>query len=185
MALALGRAVLTIVPACADNDAFRTGPPPRRVDDPRFEVAATTLLSATDVTLYEGLPHRLFEREKCEAEAKSKAVFRSHGELFYELPLPVTESEAVVMRSTFSRGENYWARDPEVMSLCGGFHADYALRWSVNGEHYEMQFCFGCSDVDLHTPNGLVSLGMGSRRQDGDPFQDVLLGHRAQRPARW
>lgn len=170
------------------SDAFGMGEPPalpKFGDDALFDEAADALRSATDVTLYEGLPHHTRERDLLESELASKSVVRSHDWPFYATPMPLESAEKDALRIAFSNPGNFCARDPNAYKLCGGFHPDYELRWSGPAGNYEMQFCFGCGEVNLYTPSGMAGFDMigGYREDSTSPYRELLFTRRAQRPA--
>lgn len=184
-AIALGALALG---ACGEpHDSFGGGSfavPLRAGDDPCFDRAAADLRASTDLVLHEGLPHGMFERELCKSELETKSTEVRHGQLFYVAPIPITPADADALRATFCEAGNYYARDPDAMKLCGGFHADYALTWSSGAGEYELQVCFGCHEADLHTPTGLVALDLRHIDPVTGPAHDALHRFRAQRPAR-
>lgn len=177
--------------ACSCGDSNGASPegvmsvPLKAGENARFDEAAAALRTATDVTLYEGLPHPTFERDLFESELASKPVIRSHAWPFYATPLPVSAEDASAIQAAFSTSGYFALRNPDVGKLCGGFHPDYELRWSGPRGNYEMQFCFGCNEVNLHTPSGAVEFDMvGGHYDAAGPYRRLLFGRREQRPAR-
>jgi hypothetical protein len=158
-------------------------PTPLRVgDNERFDAAAAALRSCTDLTLHEGLPHRLFERATFEDERSAKSTEVRHGEFFYVAPIPIGLTDVEAICAVLSDPSGFAERDPDVAKLCGGFHADYAVTWSASGAPYEMHVCFGCNEANLYTTSGLVSLDLISVP---DSAKAILKDFRAQRPPRW
>lgn len=184
-AIALGACALG---ACGEpHDSFGGGSfavPLRAGEDPRFDRAAADLRASSDLVLHEGLPHGLFERALCEAEFHSKSTVERHGHLFYAAPIPLTPADADSLRATFGDPDNFFPRDPDTYSLCGGFHPDYALTWSSGAGAYELHLCFGCYEANLYTPTGPVPFGLRGTHYRSSPPRDTLHAFRVQRPAR-
>lgn len=183
-------ALLTLALGACDRDESASSHrseismPLRSGEDPRFDRAAADLRACVDLVLYEGLPHGMFERDLCESELRAKSTVRRHGELFYAAPIPITAADADALRATFGEADNYFARDATGMSLCGGFHADYALTWSSSAGEYELHVCFRCYEANLYSPAGLVPFGMRGTHYRSSPPRDTLHPFRVQRPAR-
>jgi hypothetical protein len=150
-------------------------------DDKRFDDALAALQRGAEVTLLEGLPRG---RTLSESETASKLTFVSNGQVFYQRPLPLTELETEAVRIGIGEHALYSRREPGVYKLCGGFHADYALSWISRDGPCEMHFCFGCSEVDLFTPDEKVELDMrgGSTEARRGALGKLLTPHFAQRP---
>jgi hypothetical protein len=107
---------------------------------------------ADAVELLEGLPHPVFEQgvRRLEEARVQPAVIGS--ELFYREPMDVPAAvQATLVRLTTDLKGLSGLLGPLLVhhfKFCGGFHADYALRWSSQGTVVATALvCFGCSEV--------------------------------------
>ena len=88
------------------------------------------------------------------SEEERKGLFQKDGQWLrvsaQEVPLDVAD----VVRSTVFDG----VRERKGMKLCGGFHADFLLRWEGRGlvAGGEALICFGCSEVKLFGATGVL-----------------------------
>ena len=136
------------------------------------------IAGADRMTLHEGLPHQLFERELLESERRSKPVRELDGYPFYQAPLALSAEDARRLTQLLS--------DPATLNrfsgekLCGGFHPDYAVEWQKGSRSYRALLCFGCEEAKLLGP-GL------DQRYDlagpaGSELQALLGSYRHSRP---
>ena len=102
------------------------------------------MAEATSVTVYEGLPHQMFERDLLAAESKRKDTEKIGSFRFYTPGITAVNSEGLkrILSSSDTiqvfRGEKF----------CGGFHPDYAVQWSdKDGSRFYAQICFGCHEI--------------------------------------
>lgn len=153
------------------------GLPSREVPLPPFSVL---LEGADSLVVYEGLPHRGFDRAAYAQEKTDKQVFRVSGEFFYEKLLPVTDADRQALDRLF-RGQDPCA-PYRAGKLCGGFHADYMIEWRKGDEPLtRVLVCFGCREF-------IVVGGPFNRRTDITPagveaLRSLLAHYRQERPA--
>jgi hypothetical protein len=110
----------------------------------KFSALAGVVSSSTEVTVYEGLPHHLFEVQLFKKEAKRSDIFWLHGIPFYEKPLAVTNTDLERLRGLYIDPKNH--RETSGMKLCGGFHPDYCITWRKGSEQVQVLVCLGCAD---------------------------------------
>jgi hypothetical protein len=156
-------------------------PPSREVDLAWFFGA---LRKAERLEILEGLPHQYFEKEERAVELTKHKTLTISSESFYEQRLPCAEdlrrslTEAFLLKALFVRpliGQR------EMLKACGGFHADYGLRWSKGDTVLVAALiCFGCHDVRLVGAEHELTTSMTG---EGYEFlQTKLLPLRALRP---
>jgi hypothetical protein len=158
--------------------------PPLQVgQDARLDAAAAALRSCTDLTLHDGLPHRLFERAAFDDERSAKSTEDRHGQFFYVAPIPIGASDVEAIRAALYESAGFAPRDPTSHELCGGFHADYVVTWSEGSTSYEIHRCFGGHEANLYdeAPDPVTSDLTGRP----GTVELVLQDFRAQRPRRW
>ncbi len=102
------------------------------------------IVAADVVEVFEGLP-REHEKELLAVERK-KPLQKWDDQEFYATPQPVSAEQRHELASLLRAGTlatHRWGK------LCGGFHADYAVRWSWNdGQNTTIAlFCLGCHDA--------------------------------------
>jgi hypothetical protein len=153
---------------------------PLTADDlTHFEPISAGIREAADVTLFEGLPHQLFERELLASELKSEKSIDIGGFPFYQRPLPVAAEDIEALRKLLSRRDTYHTFGGE--KFCGGFHPDYSIAWQQGTQIFHVLVCFGCHEFKLFGGGG------HGLRADGDDetmkkLRGILEKYHAQRP---
>lgn len=112
---------------------------------------AEKVRSASQVIVYEGLPHPGYEEELLASEKESKSFVVLAGEPFYQQPLELKPGHHERLVQILGNPETYIPhRGPK---NCGGFHADYAMECEVDGQKFVYRLCFGCGEVKVQGPN--------------------------------
>jgi hypothetical protein len=133
---------------------------------------------AEPATLYEGLPHPMFEEEAFKREQAAGAAREMHGYAFYRDPLPFTADEAKEITRVLADPALYKSFTGE--KKCGGFHPDYLVEWRLGGEVYHALFCFTCEEAKLFGP----SIESRHDLAGVEAVKRVLAGHhRSRSPA--
>jgi hypothetical protein len=133
-------------------------------------------LSAT-LTLYEGLPHQLYERAELEQE-KKKPTVQLDGFLFYREPLELKEADRQALKVLIGDPGSLEAYSGE--KTCGGFHPDYAIEWNEGGKAYRYLICFGCGEARVITPAGEIVYDIAPRAKER--LKTLLSPYRKNRP---
>ena len=123
------------------------------------------MAEATSVTVYEGLPHQMFERDLLAVESKRKDTEKIGSFRFYIPAVAATNS--AVFKRILSSPETIQVFGGE--KLCGGFHPDYTVQWSSqDGSRFFAQICFGCHEI-------IYSDGKTEYRYDfeSEPFEKL------------
>lgn len=130
------------------------------------------------LTLYEGLPHQMWDREQLAFELKNKESITRFGFPFYKTPNPVSEadtkllSEALKAQEAFVRYQGF--------KLCGGFHPDFALVWTQEGKvPVEIHVCLGCGEIKAYTDGVEVYCDIMNALPR---IEEVLKAYQIQRP---
>ena len=133
---------------------------------------------ASNLTLFEGLPHQAHEADELKHELATKKTIRLHRFPFYEQPLAVGADAVEVLRHLSASAKSYQTYGGP--KLCGGFHPDYCLAWQDGKTTYHLLICFGCHEMKLYGPGTelLVDLYDDAHRT----FKSTLKPYRAQRP---
>src|SRR5262245_48532998 len=106
---------------------------------------------AEQVTLYEGLPHPMFDEETFKREQAAGASREMHGYAFYRDPLPLTADEGKEITRALADPALYKSFGGE--KKCGGFHPDYLVEWRRGAALYHALFCFTCEEAKLFGPS--------------------------------
>jgi len=107
---------------------------------------------AESVEVLEGLPHPVFEKQIRQLEEARVRAEKIDTELFYPTPVdaPAEQITRLVQLTTDLKGHSKPLRpiSDHSMKFCGGFHADYVLRWRSQGTVVASALvCFSCSEV--------------------------------------
>lgn len=121
-------------------------------------------ISEGKTVVFEGLPHPMYEDELLESEKQTKAKILLHGSYFYEKFQDAKDTETNELRNVLSDPEGFTPFEGE--KKCGGFHADYAVAWKVNGQVFEILICFGCGEVKRYGPRGEVREDMKQQTRE-------------------
>ena len=98
------------------------------------------------VEIYEGLSHPFFEKDQLIDEILfgSRKIIHGHG--FESGKIESNEVTQAIEEELWSENAfSPWAGE----KMCGGFHADYCLRWKDQGVRYDVMICLGCSEALL------------------------------------
>lgn len=115
------------------------------------ETLVASIRRAERLVIYEGLPHQHWERTQYQAEKQTKPTFVLHGYDFYKEPPELSADDTQRLREIMADERSFVPFRGE--KRCGGFHPDYAVEWSVDGNLYRGLICFGCYEVKLYGPN--------------------------------
>jgi hypothetical protein len=138
-----------------------------------------TIGQADRLTLFEGLPHQLIERELLASERKTKQTVDLHGYPFYSEPLALMPEDAEKLKALLGDATRFASFSGE--KRCGGFHPDYAVEWTVEGQVYHCLVCFGCGEVKIYGPLGESRFDM--ERDTEKRLRSVLWAYEKNRPA--
>lgn len=141
-----------------------------------------TILHADRITVYEGLPHPMYEEGKFRRELQAKATVQLHGFPFYREPLELKRTDVEALRGLLGTEGTYVPYGGE--KKCGGFHPDYAVEWTSGRGVYHCLICFGCSEAKVYGPRGESTYDLRSEGVDGErmKLRDLLKVYRRNRP---
>ena len=150
---------------------------------PSAEVSARRALvgkinADSSLKLYEGLPHPRFDAELFKSESMTKPTTRIHSDLFYESEVVIEEELENQFRALCKAGSTYQTFRGE--KLCGGFHADYALRWSHRDDGVMILMCFNCEEAWLLGDN--ISVRVDLSESAAKSLIALLAKTRSERP---
>jgi hypothetical protein len=137
--------------------------------------------AADAVTVYEGLPHALFEREVFQKESAREGVFTVASQYFYPAPVTLAADDRKLVTPTMTNLKHFKAYGGA--KLCGGFHADYLVRWTKQEKIVAQALvCFGCAETLFLASGQSVKSDMtAAGRTD---IHSLLSKYRQSRPAR-
>ena len=136
--------------------------------------------NATKLTLYEGLPHQLFERQELKQERASKPTIIIHHFPFYRETLDVTIDDASKVLSILGNKTSFMPfRGPK---KCGGFHPDYCAEIETGTGTSHFLICFGCGEAKIYGPRG--ELYCDIRGAEYEQLKTLLKKYRKNRPSR-
>lgn len=144
-------------------------------DIQEFNPIAEGILKSS-LTLYEGLPHQMWEADELKKELAAKTTIQINGFPFYAHPIEMAANDVEVLRSLSASPDSYWSYAGPYM--CGGFHPDYCLTWKNQGARYHLQICFGCKEMALSGPKNKLTADI----RDLETFKTILEKYRNQRP---
>ena len=102
------------------------------------------IAQAAKLTVYEGLPHQMFERDLLVAESKRKDTEMIGSFRFYNPSIAVNNPKT--LQRILASSDTIQIFQGE--KLCGGFHPDYAVQWADEaGISFNAQICFGCQEI--------------------------------------
>jgi len=131
------------------------------------------------LTLYEGLPHQLYETEKL-VEERKKPNIEKDGFPFYRDPLDLKEGDAELIASVLANPRTFQSFSGE--KKCGGFHPDYAVVVSARGEEFTYLVCFGCGEVKVFRPDRSETRYDLAKGANGQRLTTILRSYRKNRP---
>lgn len=132
-----------------------------------------TILHADRITVYEGLPHPMYEEEEFRRELQAKATVQLHGFPFYREPLALKQGDVETLRGLLGTEGSYMPYGGEKM--CGGFHPDYAVEWTNGRGVDHCLICFGCSEARVYGPRGGTFYNLRDEGGDRDPMKLLVL----------
>lgn len=116
-------------------------PAPPSVADSQF--FRDRLLKADEIVIFEGLPHQTWQPDKLKEELKRPDVTKIGNFPFYTPALKATnEDELKRLLGSPASIQPYRGG-----KLCGGYHPDYNVSWTVGSITYHAQICLGCHEV--------------------------------------
>jgi hypothetical protein len=140
--------------------------------------ASASISQATEITLYEGLPHQFYEPRAHLAETKAKPTIELNGFPFYRETLELLPADADKLKAILARSRSFQPFSGE--KKCGGFHPDYAVEWSVRGERYRCLVCLGCQEARVQVPQGVTTYDL--ERDAFSRLKQLLMPYRKNRP---
>jgi hypothetical protein len=137
-----------------------------------------TISGATDLVLYEGMPHPYHEPKLLAEEKASKPTRELAGHPFYREPLELASEDASFLREILAdRGSiATYVGDKK----CGGFHPDYAVAWTGGGAPTQALICLGCHEVLISGRNGQARYDL--RQHAYDRLKSLLGRYVTNRP---
>jgi hypothetical protein len=110
---------------------------------------ADLIRSSSDMRVYEGLPHPIWDGEHFETELKSKFHFERYGFHFYPNAVNVEPDDAARVTRILSDSASFEEHTEE--HLCGGFHPDCGIEYRSDNETVFVQICLGCGEIKFFT----------------------------------
>ena len=102
------------------------------------------------LVLWEGVP-RYGDAAFLEQERRQRKTVSVKGELFFADSQVVSPDLAEKLRTAVFAATRV-ARGG--MKFCGGFHADFLLKWEHATGETQALLCFGCNEVKIYGPGG-------------------------------
>jgi len=102
-----------------------------------------SITSADSISIYEGLPHQVFERDLMERERARSDIFWIAKFPFYAPALKPEDQQS--LKSILSAASTLKLFAGEKM--CGGFHPDFCVSWDSEQRTFNALICFGCHEI--------------------------------------
>ncbi len=137
-----------------------------------------TALSAKTLTVFEGLPHQMWEKEQLATEIKRKDTRQIWDFPFYTPGVEARNAEQ--LRALLgSRDSIEVYGGPK---LCGGYHPDYCISWQAGEAVYSALICFGCTEIVFYDGKNplFYELSPAAARR----YKELLSPYEAKRPRR-
>lgn len=122
---------------------------------PEFVAARDVVASAHHVELWRGLP-----RDATHVDPE-RHVLRVFG-WFESTPIQPAPEDTQWLRDWCKEERHYDLRNEEDLSVCGGYHADWAVVFTSPERSTEFGLCFGCNEVKV-TVGGQAALHLDLR----------------------
>lgn len=138
-------------------------------------------LNRDQFTLYEGLPHPMFENERFKQERQREDILEIDDEWFYHTPLQFDDARfSSTLPKLLLEPERYLPYSGP--KLCGGFHADYDVVLQDDQDETECHFqlCFGCHEVKMVYGDEVYLLDM--KDDTAKQLRSLLEGLNKNRP---
>lgn len=109
---------------------------------PAFAAAQEAVNSSEHVELWRGRPRY--------GPSANDATYveRAFG-AFESTPIPLNEEDARWLRAMCASPRKFGLHEEGLYSLCGGFHADWAVVFTSPERTAEFGLCFGCGEVQI------------------------------------
>lgn len=133
-----------------EENEFTTLRSPQITNTFRFLPAALVFMEGAEkITVFEGLPHPTWDAELLKSEL-ARVDETMIGEFpFYPLPQAMRKDDEATLRKLLSVPDHI--RPFLYFKMCGGFHPDFAIRFTKGEQLCEILLCFGCGDgIILH-----------------------------------
>ena len=116
-----------------------------------FSRLATVLPGGTPALteLYRGLPHPFHDRETFARELWTTSNRSIHGYRFYKQPGSPSAAVRSTMVDVLSKKKSFRAYGGPKM--CGGYHADFAVKLEDGGNSTWFLVCLGCGEVLIYS----------------------------------
>jgi hypothetical protein len=151
-----------------------------RVPDKELAPFLTGLRRAPQLILREGLPHQRFEPTQLKNELAGKQTIELNGFPFYAAQQEMSLGDAAQLRRVLSWPRDFSHPRPNSVKSCGGYHPDYLIEWSDDGENYQMQICLSCHEIKFYGPSGESHYDVSDRTVH--LLRTILDRYRDQRP---
>ena len=130
---------------------------------------------AETITVFEGLPHQTWEPESLKKELGKTEEILIGDFPFYPTPAALEKSDHPALLKLLSVPEGL--RPFIYFKMCGGFHPDYAIRFTKEGTHCHLLLCFGCGDAGILHDNKVIHCHIGKKG-----WQELLSPYAKFRP---
>ena len=141
----------------------------------RFVPAALKFIEGAEkITVFEGMPHQLFEKELLvrELEKAEETIIGTYP--FYPQSQDFMAKDEPALRDLLLDAKGF---GPFLLSkMCGGFHPDYAIRFTKGEEHCYLLICFGCGDAQIHHNDKVIQCHLYAG------WRELLAGYAKHRP---
>lgn len=135
-----------------------------------------TLMKATEIMVFEGLPHQTWQHKQLEEELQRQDITKIWDFPFYTPSVKASNADQL-KRLLGSPAAIQIYGGPKA---CGGYHPDYCVAWTVNSFTFYAQICFGCHEVVFY--DGKKSFKYDMNKGVDESFKELLKIYAKKRP---
>lgn len=129
---------------------------------------------AEKIAVFEGLPHQE-ETDLLRQEIARVDETRIGGFAFYPHAQDLNEKDEPSVRKHLRVFEGL--QPFHLLKMCGGFHPDYAIRFTKGEEHCDILLCLGCGDARILHDGKVIHCHI-----DKGIWKELLAGYAKHRP---
>ncbi len=142
----------------------------------QYDNFAREISASTEIKVYEGLPHQTWESDLLKSELANNETIKFGNFPFYADPIALSDRDANRLRDLYCRRGSFVPF--QGYKSCGGYHPDWCVVWTNDDVSYEVEFCFGCCEMQTTDGSSFLHCDMAKKKK----FEAILSKYRTKRP---